>query len=88
MSQLARPDLLRFNCDLFLFCDSWQGSRAGCRCRCSWLDLGDSGFSRGSLLGLELGEFFVAEAVEVALPVTEEVNRVLVAFDCVAHSIN
>ena len=35
-----------------------------------------------------LGEFLVAEVVEVALPVTEEVNRVLVAFDCVAHSIN
>jgi len=52
------------------------------------LDLGDGGFSRGSLLGLQLGEFLVAEAVEVALPVTEEVNRVLVAFDCVAHSIN
>ena len=67
-------------------CDSWQGSRAGCRC--SWLDLGDCGISRGSLLSLNLGEFLVAEVVEVALPVTEEVNRVLVAFDCVAHSVN
>ena len=86
LSQLARSDLLWFDCDLLLFCDSWQGSRAGCRC--SWLDLGDGGFSRSSLLGLQLGEFLVTEAVEVALPVTEEVNRVLVAFDCVAHSIN
>jgi len=86
LSQLARSNLFWFDCDLLLFCDSWQGSRAGCRC--SWLDLGDGGFSRGFLLGLQLGEFLVTKVVEVALPVTEEVNCVHVAFDCVAHSIN
>jgi len=85
-SQFARSDLLWSDCDLLFLCDSWQGLRASGSC--SWLDLGDCGFSRSPLLGLQLGEFLVTEVVEIALPVTEKVNCVLIAFDCVAHSIN
>lgn len=83
-SQFARSYLLLFDWNLRLLCDSWQGSRAGY----SRLYLGDSSFSRDCLLALQLGELLVAEVVEVVLPATEEVNRVHVALDCGAHSIN
>jgi len=39
-------------------------------------------------LGVELSELFVAEAIEVVLPVTEEVDRVLAALDGRAHVVD
>lgn len=87
-SQFARSELLLL--DRLLHRGDF-GQRQGSRARYSgsgWLHLGDGGFFRDHLLGVQLVELLVAEAVEVVLPVAEELNRVLAALDCGAHVIN